>query len=458
MAQTSVQTKKLSIDEQLREHLPEAAGLYERALKIFPNGVTHDNRFHKPFPIYVERAQGSRKWDVDGREYIDYAMGHGALILGHSHPTLVRAVTDQVSKGTHYGACHELELEWGQLVIDLIPSAERVRFTSSGTEATMMAFRLCRTFTGKRKIVKFEGHFHGWHDNTHVGVDLPFEQPTPGVLNEVHESVILCPPNDSARLDDILSKDKDIALVVIEPSGAMFGNIPTRPGFLEELREITRSHGILLLFDEVVTGFRCSPGGAQGFYGVIPDMTALAKILAGGLPGGCVAGRADIMELLEFKGDPEWNKGRKFPHPGTFNANPVSAAGGIATLKAIASGEEIDKANRAAKTLRNRLNDLIEARKLPWCVYGAFSEFIVLPDCGGPNAVEEIMAGRFDHRRLKGLDKTLSEKYRSTMTLNGVHVLSNKGLTSSVHTQEDLDETVEAFDRSIDMLKQEGLV
>lgn len=442
------------IDDLWRETFPEAARLYERALKVFPNGVTHDNRFHKPFPIYIRRAQGARKWDVDGREYVDYTMGHGALLLGHAHPTLVKAVAEQVALGTHYGACHELEVVWGQLVIDLVPSAERVRFTASGTEATLMAFRLCRAFTGKRKIVKFEGHFHGWHDNAFIGVQPPYNVPAPGVLKEVHDSVILCPPNDAGRLDEILSKEKDVALVVIEPTGAGFGTIPTRPGFLKELREITSAHGVLLHFDEVITGFRCAPGGAQAYYGVKPDITTLAKILAGGMPGGCVTGRADLLELLEEKG----YRGQRFVHPGTFNANPVSAAAGVATLQAVASGEEIARANRAAVTLRRRLNDAIEARKLPWCAYGTFSEFYILPDCGGPQAAEEVVAGRFDYRRLKGGNPELSRKFRSAMTLNGVDMHGMKGLLSSVHTDEDLDQTMQAFDRSVDMLKKEGLV
>lgn len=447
-----------SIDDIWGETFPEAARLHERALGVFPNGVTHDNRHHKPYPIYVQRARGARKWDVDGREYIDYTMGHGALLLGHAHPTLVRAVTEQVARGTHYGACHELEVRWGELVIDMIPSAERVRFTSSGTEATLMAFRLCRAFSGKRKIVKFEGHFHGWHDNAYVGVHPPYDAPGAGVLKEVHDSVVLCPPNDAARLDEILTKDRDVALVVIEPTGAGFGTIPTRPGFLREIREITTRHGVLLHFDEVITGFRCSPGGAQAFYGVKPDITTLAKVLAGGMPGGCVAGREDLMELLSFKGDPAWDKGRKFQHPGTFNANPVSAAAGIATLEAVASGEEIARANRSAAALRRRLNDAIEARKLPWCVYGEFSEYVILAGCDGPQDAETIAAGKYDYRRLKGGHPDLGRNFLSAMILNGVHVYGMKGLLSSVHTEEDLDQTVRAFDASIDMLKKEGLV
>jgi glutamate-1-semialdehyde 2,1-aminomutase len=446
------------IDQRWNDTFPRAAGLYRKALEVFPNGVTHDNRFHQPCPIYVDRARGSRKWDVDGREYVDYTMGHGALLLGHAHPTLVRAVADQVARGTHYGACHELELAWGELVIRMIPSAERVRFTASGTEATLMAFRICRAFTGKRKLVKFQGHFHGWHDNAFVGVQPPFDAPSPGILQEVQDSVVLCPPNDSARLEQILSRDPDIGFVVLEPTGAAFGAVPTRPGFLEEVRTITSKHGVLLLFDEVVTGFRCSPGGAQAYYGVTPDLTTLAKILAGGMPGGCVAGRADLMEMLAFHGDPEWDRRRKIPHPGTFNANPVSAAAGIATLKAVEDGAEIARANRMGELLRRRLNDILESRGLPWCAYGLFSFFFLLPGCDGPNAAEEVMAGAYDPGRLKGGDPHLARKFVSAMALNGVHFYGLKGLTSSAHTEEDLDLTARAFDRSLDMLHRERMV
>ena len=180
-----------------RRRTPTSARLYQRAQSVFPSGVTHDGRFLEPYPMYVARAAGSRKWDVDGNEYVDYSGGHGALLLGHNHPTVVEATQRQLPRGTHYGACHELEIRWGELVQQLVPSAELVRFTNSGTEATLLALRLARAFTGRPKILRFAGHFHGWHDHMAFGVGSHFDgTPTPGVLSEVAANVVLAPPGD----------------------------------------------------------------------------------------------------------------------------------------------------------------------------------------------------------------------------------------------------------------------
>ncbi len=448
-----------SLVEQYTEALPTSRKLYERAQGIFPSGVTHDSRYLKPFPLYVVRAKGSRKWDVDGREYIDYWMGHGSLLLGHNHPEVEAAVHEQLSRGTHYGACHEKELEWGELVTQLIPSAERVKFTSSGTEATLMAIRLARSYTGKTKIVKFEGHFHGWHDHVVEGVMPPYEVPvSPGLLSEVVGSTLLCPPNDGQTLRQILRNNPDVACVLIEPTGASFGAIPTKGEFLQELRQITREHNVILIFDEVITGFRCSPGGAQGYYNVIPDLTTLAKILAGGLPGGAVVGKKDILELLEFKEDREWNRYKKIAHPGTYNANPLSAAAGVAALRIIASGEENKKADKIAQHLRSELNSVIDKHQVPWKVYGDFSGlhflFTYEEDQKVPFDPENF---QYDYRKLKGGNPQLFHAFRCAMLLHGVDVTTTT-LTSSAHTLEDVDKTATAFDRTIALLKEDGLI
>ncbi len=448
------------INGEFRETLDRSRALYERASRIFPGGVTHDLRYYAPFPVYASRAEAGRKWDVDGREYVDLWMGHGALMLGHCYPEMVAAVSEQVARGTHYGACHELEVEWGEWVRKLIPSAERVRFTSSGTEATLMALRLARTFTGKRKVLKFFGHFHGWHDNLIVGVLPHFDEPVPaGVLREVADTVCLCPPNRIDPVEEILDRDDDVACVILEPTGAQFGVVPNRPGFLDDLRRVTLRHDVLLIFDEVITGFRCSPGGAQAHYNVRPDLTSLAKILAGGLPGGCLAGREDIMDLLAFRGDREWDTCRKMPHQGTFNANPVSAAAGIATLKAIEDGTHIARANRYGESLRRRLNGVIADHGADWVVYGDFSGVKFLPD-SGPMApsLEAIMGGTYDFRRLKAPNPALRDGFRAAMQLEGVDLNGLVGLTASVHTEADLDHVVHAFDRTLHRLKRQGLI
>ena len=448
------------INAEFRDALNRSLALYEKASQIFPGGVTHDLRCYAPFPMYASRAEAGRKWDVDGREYVDLWMGHGALMLGHCYPEMVAAVSEQVALGTHYGACHELEVEWGEWVMKLIPSAERIRFTSSGTEATLMALRLARTFTGRRKVLKFFGHFHGWHDNLIVGVLPHFDEPVPaGVLREVADTVCLCAPNRIDQVEDILGRDDDIACVIVEPTGAQFGVVPHPPGFLEELRRVTLRHDVLLIFDEVITGFRCSTGGAQAYYNVKPDLTSLAKILAGGLPGGCLAGRRDIMDLLAFRGEREWDTCRKMPHQGTFNANPVSAAAGIATLKAIEDGTHIARANRNGEVLRNRLNGVISNHAVDWVVYGDFSGVKFLPESGPmEQSLEAIAGGTYDYRRLKAPDPALRDAFRATMQLEGVDLNGLVGLTASVHTDEDLDHVVHAFDRTLDRLKRQGLI
>src|SRR5262245_32058384 len=251
---------------------PKSKALYERARRVIPGGITHDGRHLAPFPVYVERAQGSRKWDVDGHEYVDYWMGHGALFLGHCHPAVVKAIQQQAALGTHLGAGHELEVRWAQLVPRLIPSAEMVRFTMSGTESTHLAMRIARAYTGRSKVLKFQGHFHGWHDGVVLAVDPPYDVPwSAGVPESTLDQVLLCPPNDIKAVEVALQRG-DVAAVILEPAGGGSSTIPTIPGYLQELRSLTERHGVVLIFDEVISGFRYSPGGAQAYFGVTPAM------------------------------------------------------------------------------------------------------------------------------------------------------------------------------------------
>lgn len=433
--------------------------LYDRASTVFPSGVTHDARLMRPFPIYIARADGSKKWDTDGDVFIDYWVGHGALILGHQRAEVVEAIKRQVERGTHYGACHETEVEWGEWVTRLVPSAELVRFTASGTEASLMALRLVRAYTGKRKIVKFAGHFHGWHDNLAIGINPPLDSPdSPGIPQEVAESCIVAPPNDSAFLDRLLAKDDGIAGIIIEPSGASYGTIPTREGFLEELRSLTAHHNVPLIFDEVITGFRYAPGGAQELYGVTPDLTILAKILAGGLPGGAVAGHRELLELLAFGDDASGRPREKVYHPGTFNANPLSASAGVATLRIVSTGEDIAVANARAKALRDGMNLVIEDKQVNWCVYGDASVFHILMnhDCPRPPSCD-FEHCQYDYTKLKQADPELVSAFRCAMLLNGADLPGPKGMLSSAHTEGDVARTVEAFNEAISLLKADDL-
>ena len=228
-----------------RAATPGSAARALRAADMFPSGITHDSRYIEPYGLYIARAQGPRKWDVDGRCYVDYFGGHGALLLGHCHPEVMAAVHAQLDRGTHYGASHELEIDWAERVKALIPTAERVRFTSSGTEATLMAVRLARAFTEKPKLIRFNYHFHGWHDHMTSGHSSHFDgTPTTGVLDAVAGNVLLCDQNDEAALARLLEQHGDIAAAIIEPTGANGGKLPIDPDFLQALRRLTTSSKI----------------------------------------------------------------------------------------------------------------------------------------------------------------------------------------------------------------------
>ncbi|HEY7315647.1 MAG TPA: aminotransferase class III-fold pyridoxal phosphate-dependent enzyme [Gemmataceae bacterium] len=444
-----------SLAERYAAAFPRSQKLHEQARGVFPNGVTHDLRHLEPFPVYIDRALGSRKWSVEGRELIDFWSGHGSILLGHSHPAVVEAVRRQMEKATHPGACHEGEIEWGRWVQRLMPSAQRIRFVSSGTEATMMALRLVRIFTGKPRVLKFAGHFHGWNDFLIPGADAPHTGAVPGIPPEVAHNTIIIPPNDLDAVEQTLRNDPQIGCVILEPTGGHFGQIPVRGPFLKGLREITTRHNRLLIFDEVITGFRVSPGGAQGHYGIKPDLTTMAKILAGGLPGGCVAGRADILEYLEFRpGKP------KMRHPGTFNANPLSAAAGITTLQIVAEGEANRRANATGQQLRQRLNALFAERGESWIAYGEFSGFRLLPDYQGPRPTgDEFIpyGGALD--KLEGTaNPKRTHAFRQGMLLHGVDLPGLSGMTTAAHTDTDVELTVAAVAGTLDLLREENLI
>lgn len=446
----------MGIEAEYVERHPNARRLAERARRTLPSGVTHDARYVRPFPIAVERAAGSRKWDVDGHELVDYVMGHGALLLGHAHPAIVEAVQRQAALGTHYGAGHELEVRWAELVVRLVPSAELVRFTSSGTEATLMALRLARAATGKPAIVKFERHFHGWHD--YVVSGARYDGPSPAGVPEDTLGTVLVAPPDLGALRALLGSRDDVAAVIVEASGASMGTVPLPTGFLRELAEVCRRQGVVLIFDEVVTGFRWAPGGVQEVEGVRPDLTTLAKVLAGGLPGGAVAGRAELLDLLAFP-EPGSARVAKVGHPGTFNANPLSAAAGATCLTLVADGEAQRAASRQARRLREGMNAVLRELGIAGAVYGQASVFRVLlragitPPSGDADGrelpVEALAAGTpAETQRLLHL----------AMVCRGVHLFGNGGILSVAHTDDDIDRTLEAWRGSLLALRDEGAV
>lgn len=440
---------------------PGSARLSTKAREVFPSGLTHDSRHFDPYPIYVTRAEGPVKWDVDGNKYVDYFGGHGALILGHNNPAVKDAVHAAYDRGTHFGACHETEIEWAELIVSMIPSAERVRFTSSGTEATLMALRLARAYTGRQKLVHFRGHFHGWHDHVSNGYANHFDgSPTTGVLQGIADSVIMADPNDVAGIDRIFSDNKDIAAVILEPTGASFGKMPIELSFLQHLRDLTKQAGTILIFDEVVTGFRVSPGGYQKAVGITPDMTTLAKILSGGLPGGAVVGRKDIFDLLDFAVTKATGK-EKIGHQGTFNANPVSAAAGVATLSILKNTDACAKANAYGTALRAKMNEVLEDEHVKWAVHGSYSGMHIYTNPDGADIVpSQFDAVSYVPKMIgKSRGSDMAVKVRMGLLVNGIDVNTGpSGTISAVHGEEEMALTVDAFRSTIRALKREGAV
>ena len=432
---------------------------YLRGCELFPSGVVHDSRHMKPHPLYIEHAKGCRKWDADGNEFIDFYGGHGSLLLGHAHPSLVKAVNRQVELGTHPAACHETELTWGELIKLLIPSAERLRFTSSGTEANLLAIRLARAFTRRKKLMRFKNHFHGWQD--HVAFGSKFHSGTvdvPGILSGIVENVIVADPADPDAVKQTLESDGDIAAVILEPTGAASGQIPLGREFARMLRDVTEAQGIVLIFDEVVTGFRVSPGGAQAAWGILPDLTGLAKILAGGLPAGAVAGRRDILELLDF-GVAEAKGFDKVPHQGTFNANPLSAAAGVAMLGQVAEGDVTEHANEQGDKLKAAWNAVFAAEGVPWATFGLGSSVYVFTNPDGLDIDPENFDATLQPIQVMeiGGNHPACESFRLAMLVNGVDISPKPGgIVSAVHGDDDIAEAAEAVRASIAMLKAEG--
>ena len=437
---------------------PKSAEWSARARETFPSGITHDSRHLAPYALYIDRGEGGRKWDADGNEYIDYFGGHGALLLGHNHPTVLSAMQEALADGTHFGASHTREVLWAEQVKRMVPCAERVRFTSSGTEATMMSLRLARAYTGRDTVIRFRTHFHGWNDHMTSGQAGHMDgTPTPGVVAGVTQAAVLVDPNDKEGVADAFANNS-IAAVILEPTGSSTGMVPVAPGFLAFLREQCDKHGSILIFDEVVTGFRVSPGGAQQASGVTPDLATFAKIIAGGLPGGAVCGREAILELLDF--EKAADKGfEKIGHQGTYNANPVSAAAGLAALEIIANDDMCGRANAYGTALRSELNLVLTEEGVPWAVYGEYSTFHVFTNPKGRSDVspESFNPLDLDYSELKSNAPGSVQKMRLAMILNGVDIMGwPGGNICAVHTDEDRARTVDAFRESIRMMKAEG--
>jgi glutamate-1-semialdehyde 2,1-aminomutase len=435
---------------EYRDRHQHSGSLHQRAVEVFAaSGATHNTRILDPYRPYITHAQGSRKWDVDGNEYIDYVMAHGALILGHGHPDVVRAVQEQAAKGIHYGENHQLEIEWAELLRSMIPAAEMVEFFACGNEANMMALRLGRLFTGRKKVLKFDYHFHGWCDPLTVP-NAPGTIPEDNVINTVN-----IPPHDLDRLEAELAK-KEYAILITEAGGAhMAGAIPLDIDFVRAIPALAQRYGTIWVLDEVVTGFRdYRSGNEQGWQSVInvkPDLTTLGKCIGGGLAAGALAGRADIFDLFNPK------RGTlRIRHTGTWNASPITAAAGIAACRLYQTGEPQQKAAQAAAILRQKGNQVFRERGISGRLYGRS----IVHTYFGPVEYEPPDDTSPPCAQVPELDAAATAlRHRLCLHLlqRGVATMEGKlFVLSMAHTEEDIDLTVRALADSLDAMVTEG--
>ncbi len=342
--------------------------LYREAIDLMPGGVSSPVRAFKPHPIYVAKAKGSRIYDVDGNEFIDYCMAFGALILGHANEEVKEEIKKKIEEGWIYGTPIELEVEYAKLIRKHFPSMEMLRFVNTGSEATMSALRVARGFTGKEKIVKIEGSFHGSHEAVLVKAGsgaTTFGIPnSAGVPTDFVKNTLQVPYNDTETLSEVLEKNKDVSAVIMEPVMANASLITPKEDYLKEVRKITNENDVLLIFDEIITGFRLAMGGAQEFYGVKADITTLGKIAGGGFPIGIYGGRREIMELVAPSGN--------VYQAGTFSGNPISLLAGYATVKILEREKVVEKTSKKAEELFKALKDQgVESAQISsmFCVY-----------------------------------------------------------------------------------------
>ncbi|MDD1771559.1 MAG: glutamate-1-semialdehyde 2,1-aminomutase [Methanomassiliicoccales archaeon] len=418
-----------------------SSALYQRAVHLMPGGVSSPVRAVKPYPLYMKRGEGSHIFDEDGNGYLDMVLGFGPLILGHSHPDVVRALQEQLLQGTLFGAPCEKEVLLAEKVRSHVPSMEMLRFVNSGTEATMHAVRLARGYTGRRKIIKVDGGFHGAHDSVLVrsgsGALTHGSPDSLGVTQEVARNTLGVNFNDMYSMRNAFRANKgDIAAVIIEPMLGNVGPVPPLPGYLQEVRELTERHASLLIFDEVITGFRLHMGGAQALFGVRPDITVLGKVLGGGMPIGAFGGRKDIMSMVSPLG--------RVYQAGTFSGNPMSLTAGLATL-GVLEREGLEGLDSNGEYVRERLTAIISEMGMEAVVQGLGSTFQLFFRSGEVKDSADALAsdrGRYMelYRRMLADGHCLPPSPYETCFL------------STAHSRPDIDGVLDAFRHNLEGL------
>ncbi len=434
---------------EYRRTTPGSRALHERAAAVMPGGTTRTTTYFDPYPLYIERGEGCRVWDADGTERIDMLGNYTAMILGHAHPKIVEAIREQAARGTGFAAANPVEVKLATILCDRVPSLDAVRFCNSGTEATMFAMRLARAFTGRPKIARMEGGYHGTHDLAEVSAhpmvaeagpaDAPVAQPDSiGTPRWAIEQTVVLPFNNADAAERILRDHaKDVAGVIMEPIIGAGGVIAATPEFVQRMRGITNELGMLLVFDEVIS-LRMAPGGAQQVYGVTPDLTTMGKIIGGGLPVAAFGGRGDVMELLDPRRDSSLAQG------GTYNGNPLGMAAGVAAMTEL-TPDVYEDLNRKGARVCELLNEVFASHKVQVQVNGAGSMF----------ALHFTDKPVVDYRTMAAADKRKARELFLGLVNHGVLMAPRAmGALSTPMGEDDIQQFVDAVDTVVSELQE----
>ncbi len=436
---------------------PKSLSIWQGNRTVMPAGVGSLFRLADPFPMVIKRAQGARVWDVDDNEYLDFMLGFSTMILGNTPEEVQEAIREALPRGTSYGQCHEHEYEFAKLFCEMVPGVDKVTFCNSGTEATMYAVRLARAATGRPLVAKFEGGYHGTHDLLAVSFGRPglnadqfgpIEDPaaipeSPGLADGAWKDTIVLPYNHPAAFEKIRRHAPQLAGVIIEPVQGAAGTIPASREFLSELRRITREIGAFLIFDEVITGFRLAPGGAQEYYGVMPDVSTFGKVAGGGLAFGAVGGTTEAMHLMEYDTEPG-----SILMAGTFNGNPMVTAAGTAVLRRLSSEPHLyARLNAMGDRFRTEINRFAQEGDYPAIATGVGSMFWMHASRGPINSVRDV-------RQANGF---VSAGLRLLYRKNGLHIAPHHGFMCTAHTDEDITQLIEIHKAAMQELRAKGV-
>ena len=428
---------------------------HRRALGVMPDGVASYSQIRRPEPLYLERAEGSRVYDTEGKDYIDYMLGAGPLICGHRHPRIMAAVEAALARGVPNVGVTRDQVQLAEMLCHYVPCLETVRFLPTGTEAVQAAIRFARKYTGRPRIAKFEGAYHGQSENVMVSVSASWKHrgeqtsPTPhpyhcDVPQALLELTVVLPFNDLEACRKIIEQYADeLALVIMEPMLGFAGAIPAQQAFIDGIREITAKHGIVLIFDEVITGFRLAMGGGQEYYGVTPDLTVLAKAIGGGMPVAAVGGNQDIMDVVSVANHPD----DYVFQSGTFSAFPVSVASGIATLETLDRERTVEHIIETGDTIRNGLRQLLAQKRIAGDVTGVGSLFHV-------HFTREKV---FSAREAEDADQSLIIELHERLLPLGLYYYAGRlGFLSGAHSGDDIGYTLDTMGAVIDEMIGEG--